>query len=135
VTRIWRCSRPITTANRPTAQQAQAIAAHPTVGADILRSVGVDDVEWLQAVEQHHERVGGKSYPTRMREPSYLATVLRYVDEFFAKISVRASRPALPLRRAAQQLHANADGRPIVEALVKEFGLYPPGTYVRPRYQ
>jgi hypothetical protein len=117
--------------HRPTAEEAQAIATHPACGAAILRSAGVDDPEWLRAVEQHHERTDGKGYPTGMRDPCRLARVLRCVDNFLAKTSARASRPALPLHHAARQLYGDADGRPIVEALVKEFGLYPPGTFVR----
>jgi hypothetical protein len=120
-----------TKGNRPTAEEAHAIAAHPILSAEILRSVGVDDAEWLQAIEQHHERVDGRGYPTGMREPCRLATVLRCVDDFFAKVSARASRPALSLRRAARELYVAPEARPIVEALIKEFGLYPPGTFVR----
>jgi HD-GYP domain-containing protein (c-di-GMP phosphodiesterase class II) len=116
---------------RPTAEQAEQIAIHPTRGAELLRDAGVCDDAWLRAVEEHHERTDGRGYPRGTREPSQLATTLRYVDEFFAKISARASRPAMPLRRAARQLHANVDGRWIIEILVSEFGLYPPGTLVR----
>jgi hypothetical protein len=115
----------------PTAKQAQAIAMHPARGAEILLDAGVRDTAWLRAVEQHHEHADGRGYPRGMCEPFHLATTLRYVDEFFAKISARASRPAMPLHRAAQQLYTNADGRLIVETLIREFGLYPPGTYVR----
>ena len=114
-----------------TAGQAAEIVMHPARSADLLRDAGVDDIAWLRAVEEHHERADGRGYPRGFLSPSHLATTLRYVDEFFAKISARASRPALPLRRAARQLYENEDGRPIVEALIKEFGLYPPGTYVR----
>jgi HD-GYP domain-containing protein (c-di-GMP phosphodiesterase class II) len=114
-----------------TPKQAQAIALHPMRGAEILRDAGVRDAAWLRAVEEHHEHPDGRGYPRGMRELSPLATTLRYVDEFFAKITARASRPAMPLQRAARQLYANADGRRIMEALIKEFGLYPPGTYVR----
>jgi hypothetical protein len=120
-----------TTQERPTAEQAEAISTHPTRGAAILRGAGVDDPEWLRAVEEHHERTNGRGYPRGMREPSHLATALRYVDEFFAKISGRASRPAMPLQRAVRQLYSNAYGRVVIDALVEEFGLYPPGTYVR----
>jgi len=116
---------------RPTAKQAQAIAMHPARGAEILLAAGVRDAAWLRAVEEHHERADGRGYPRGTSEPSQLATTLRYVDEFFAKISARASRPAMPLQRAARQLYANADGRRIIEVLIREFGLYPPGTYVR----
>ena len=120
-----------TTQGRPTAEQAEAISTHPTRGAAILRGAGVDDTEWLRAVEEHHERADGRGYPRGVREPSHLAGTLGYVDEFFARVSARASRPAMPLQRAARQLYANADGRWIIELLIKEFGLYPPGTYVR----
>jgi hypothetical protein len=115
----------------PTAKQAEAIAMHPARGAEMLRDAGVCDAAWLRAVEEHHERADGRGYPRGTHEPSELATTLRYVDEFFAKISARASRPAMPLRRAARQLYADADGRRIVDILISEFGLYPPGTYVR----
>ena len=120
-----------TSQGRPTAEQAEAVSTHPTRGAAILRGAGVDDTEWLRAVEEHHERADGRGYPRGTREPSHLATTLRYVDEFFAKVSARASRPAISLQRAARQLYANADGRWIIELLITEFGLYPPGTYVR----
>jgi hypothetical protein len=118
-------------AHRPTAREAEAIASHPARGAAMLRAAGVDDAQWLQAVEQHHERAGGGGYPGGTRDPSRLARVLRCVDHFLAKTSARASRPALPLRHAAAQLYGNGDERPIVEALIREFGLYPPGTFVR----
>jgi hypothetical protein len=116
---------------KPTAGQAEAITMHPARGAEILLDAGVRDAAWLRAVDEHHERADGRGYPRGMSEPSRPATTLRYIDEFFAKISSRASRPAMPLQRAARQLYADADGRWIVEALIKEFGLYPPGTYVR----
>jgi len=114
-----------------TAGQAEAIAMHPTRGAEMLRDAGVRDAAWLRAVAEHHEHPDGRGYPRGMRELSPLATALRYIDEFFAKISARASRPAMPLQRAARQLYSNAEGRRIIEGLVREFGLYPPGTYVR----
>lgn len=118
-------------ASKPTAVESRDIATHPTYGAKILRNAGVTDVEWLQAVEQHHERADGRGYPTAIRGPTYLATVLRYVDDFFAQTSARVSRSAMPLQQVVRLLHADANHCPIVEAVVREFGLYPPGTYVR----
>lgn len=117
--------------NRLHPDQARAISSHPVRGAEILRAAGVDDEDWLRAVEQHHERPAGKGYPHQVQEPSRLATMLRYVDSFFAKISARASRPALAMRRAARHLYGAPEGRTVVEALVRILGLYPPGTYVR----
>jgi HD-GYP domain-containing protein (c-di-GMP phosphodiesterase class II) len=116
---------------RLTAAQAEAIVTHPARGADLLREAGVTDTAWLQAVLEHHERSDGRGYPRGMLKPSAQARTLRTIDEFFAKISARASRPAMPLQRAARQLYAEPEGRAIVEALVREFGLFPPGTYVR----
>lgn len=117
--------------NRLSADDRRTVTGHPRHGAEILRCAGVDDAEWLAAVEQHHELPGGGGYPDGEPEPSRLAHVLGFVDRFFAKISARASRPAMPLRRAARELYATREGRLIVEALVREFGLYPPGTFVR----
>lgn len=62
---------------RPTADERQAIDDHPRASAEILRTAGLDDEEWLTTVEQHHEAPGGKAIRTssasRPRCPNYCA--------------------------------------------------------------
>jgi len=97
---------------------------------EMLRAGGVDDEEWLQAVAEHHERVGGGGYPAGTAEPVLTAQLLRHVDVFMAKISPRTIRAPMPTQMAARQLFQEDNGGPISAAIVKEVGFYPPGELV-----
>lgn len=114
----------------PTATQLQQIRAHPAAGAKLLRDAGVDDTAWLTAVAQHHERPDGSGYPDGLREVDELATVLRHIDVFMAKLAPRALRAPLAIQLAARQLFQEDGGGPVSAAIVKEFGIYPPGEFV-----
>ena len=114
-----------------TVDQRSAIQEHPVESADMLRAAGVADEEWLAAVEQHHEVIDGTGYPRRLTDVNELAQVLHYVDVFTAKLSARSSRVALAPNVAARDLFTGSAGHPLAAALVKEFGIYPPGCFVR----
>jgi HD-GYP domain-containing protein (c-di-GMP phosphodiesterase class II) len=116
---------------RPTAEQRIAIDAHPRRSVEMLEAAGVTDRLWLDAVEQHHERVDGSGYPLGRSDVAELAQALHYVDVFTAKLSARSSRAPLPPNQAAREIFTAASGHPLVAALVKEFGIYPPGCFVR----
>ena len=47
-----------------------------------------------------------------------------------AVASVRYS-PALPVLDAARQMFAEAKGSPLASAIIKEYGIYPPGNFVQ----
>lgn len=111
-------------------QRAQ-IRAHPEQAAERLRAAGVSDESWLQTVLEHHERQGGGGYPNNLSEVSEGAQVLRMADVFMAKISARSERPALPIQDAARQMFAEAGGSPAAAAIIKEYGIYPPGNFVQ----
>jgi len=112
------------------AQRAQ-IRAHPEQAVARLRAAGVADEAWLQTVLEHHERKGGGGYPGNLSEVSEGAELLRMADVFMAKISSRSERPALPIQDAARQLFAETGGSPGAAAIIKEYGIYPPGNYVQ----
>jgi hypothetical protein len=84
-------------------------------------------------VEQHHERPDGSGYPRRLHTVVDDALALRHADVFTAKISPRANRAALPTQQAARELFADDNGGPLAGALIKEFGIYPPGDFVKLR--
>lgn len=115
----------------PSPAQRKVIQDHPLVSAAMLRQAGLRDEVWLTTVEQHHECPGGSGYPMNVQEPLEASQVLRLLDIFSAKHSSRAGRTKLPAQKIARDLYAQSGGSPVVGALIKECGIYPPGTYVK----
>ena len=119
------------TMGRLTDSQREQIRAHPQVAVDRLRAAGVTDEAWLTAVLEHHERPGGGGYPRNLKATGDMADVLRMADVFMAKISPRTERPALSIVEAARQMFAEAKGSPMAAAIIKEYGIFPPGNFVQ----
>lgn len=111
-------------------EQRRLIRSHPTRSVQLLSEAGVTDKDWLRAVEQHHEAVDRSGYPAGIGDPSELATLLTRADVYAAKLSPRAHREPLPADRAGRELFMRDPANPVTAALVKEFGVYPPGCYV-----
>lgn len=116
---------------RPNDKERQRIHSHPTDAAQLLRKAGLTDEKWLTAVEQHHETPMGTGYPAKITQPSPMAQLLRVVDCYTAKHSPRAGRRRLASPQAARDIYTQNKGDPVAGILVKELGLYPPGSYVR----
>jgi HD-GYP domain-containing protein (c-di-GMP phosphodiesterase class II) len=116
---------------KPTPDQLAEIRSHPTRGVEILRGAGVSDPAWLETVLRHHERPDGSGYPEGVRDLGELPTALRLLDVFMAKMAPRALRPPLPPQQAARQLFQEDGGGPVSSAIIKEFGIYPPGEFVQ----
>lgn len=111
--------------------QRMVIRAHPMRSVALLRQAGVTDQDWLNAIAQHHEKPDGSGYPLGCTRISELAEALRVTDVFMAKISSRAVRPALSPQEAARQLYREDHGGALSNAIIKEFGIYPPGDFVK----
>jgi HD-GYP domain-containing protein (c-di-GMP phosphodiesterase class II) len=111
--------------------QRQAIRAHPTISVRMLELSGVTDREWLRAVAEHHETPDGKGYPAGVSEVCDTAALIRRADIYTAKLSPRASRAAMAADQAGRAMFMQDPGHPMTAALVKEFGVYPPGCLVR----
>lgn len=111
--------------------QRAAINRHPDEAVAWLRNAGLDDAEWLAAVAQHHEQPGGGGYPQNVPDPCEAAQLLRLVDIFLAKLASRGGRAGLAAPQAAKSLYTGSNGHPFAALMVKEFGLYPPGTLVK----
>lgn len=114
-----------------TALQRQVIHEHPVRCAELLQAGGVTDSTWIEAVARHHERPDGSGYPRGSTDSHELAQLLNRVDVFTAKLSGRVVRPALAADVAVRQLFAADAKSPYTAAIVKAFGLYPPGCAVR----
>jgi HD-GYP domain-containing protein (c-di-GMP phosphodiesterase class II) len=115
----------------PSDDQLDQIRAHPTQAVELLTAAGVTDALWLETVAQHHERPDGSGYPAALREVSELATVLRHIDVFMAKLAPRALRKPIGAQMAARQMFQESGGGAVPAAIIKEFGIYPPGEYVQ----
>lgn len=116
---------------RPTEAEQELINKHPLVAANLLRAAGLTDTDWLTAIEQHHEVNGGAGYPNKVTEPTEMARMLRFADTFMAKHSPRACRKTQPAHQAARYLFTQSKGDPLAALIIKEFGIYPPGSYVK----
>lgn len=114
-----------------TPEQRAQVQAHPLASEALLRARGVTDPAWLAGVAQHHESPRGDGYPTGTTEPCELSQVLRVVDIFTAKLATRASRQGLLPHQAARQLFVANPTDPVTASLIKEFGIYPPGCFVK----
>lgn len=117
-----------------TPAQREQLHAHPQAAADALARIGLDDPLWLAATLQHHERPDGKGYPAGLASPCEEAALLRLVDAFGARASPRADRRASPPAQIVRALYVEegqGPAGPLVGALVKLLGLYPPGSFVR----
>ena len=114
-----------------TPAQREAVHSHPQRSVHMLALAGISDPEWLQAVAEHHETSSGSGYPSGLRDVMPLAAVLHQCDVYTARLSPRQSREALGADRVARNLFSEHPGDPTTAALIKEFGLYPPGCFVR----
>ncbi|MGY0620189.1 HD-GYP domain-containing protein [Lysobacter sp. A378] len=116
--------------------QRLVIAGHPQAGVELLQAAGVEDPVWLAAVLQHHERIDGSGYPNRLSGDAISrgARKLAIVDIYSAMVRPRAYREAVHARHALRSLFLER-GKAVDEGLaillVREIGVFPPGTPVR----
>ncbi len=117
-----------------TQEQRDLIQAHPVRGHEMLQAAGVKDVDWLRAVLEHHEVRGGTGYPRKIQAPSQIAELVHMADVFCAKVAPRAHRKAIPPNQVAKELfleEGDNGNNPIPALMIKEIGIYPPGSYVK----
>ncbi|MFA7279503.1 MAG: HD domain-containing phosphohydrolase [Sterolibacterium sp.] len=117
-----------------TPEQREAIKNHPKSSVDILSRVGVNDSIWLQSVQDHHETPLGNGYPFGIKEVGEEATLLRTTDVFSAKVSPRLNRKQMNGAQAARVLFTDpgmTTANPFIAVLIKEVGIYPPGSFVK----
>jgi hypothetical protein len=109
-----------------TEAQRADILSHPQRSRAMLEAAGIGDKLWLSAVEHHHGAAAGSA-----AAGSELAALLARTDVYTAKLSARSNREALGADVAARMMFMHHRNDPATLALVKEFGLYPPGAQVQ----
>lgn len=121
----------VTQVSPVTTLQRAEIQSHPERSAAMLEMAGVTDNDWLEAVRQHHEEPDGTGYPRHPAKVHDVARLVHSADCFTAKLSPRIKRPPLLADAAARLQYQRAKGDTLTAAIIKEFGLYPPGCAVR----
>ncbi|OMH39725.1 HD-GYP domain-containing protein [Motiliproteus sp. MSK22-1] len=119
-----------------TESQLKFIRKHATTGRSILVKAGVKDALWLNAVEQHHERLDGSGYPNGLKEEdiSLGAKVLAIADIYAAMVRPRGDRgiktPKYAIKEVFLQRGEQLDVT-LVKNLIDILGVYPPGAWVK----
>lgn len=115
----------------PDAAQHALIEGHAQLSVDLLKSLGVSDPIWLDAVAAHHSQLPG---PLRSKTPAQrLARLIQRADMFAARLSPRLTRPPVTPAVAMQACYFD-ENKQVDEAgaaLIKAVGIYQPGAYVK----
>ncbi|HEX7644660.1 MAG TPA: hypothetical protein VF472_20855 [Burkholderiaceae bacterium] len=110
-----------------TAQQREALKDHGRRGRELLEKMGVSHGDWLRAVEEHHP----DALPPDCLQGE-MGAIIHHADVYLAKISPRAYRVAkAPNVAAREMLQGKGMSQAIAGVIIKEIGIYPPGSYVR----
>jgi len=104
---------------------------HPTRSRDILQDAGITDPDWLEAVEQHHERPDGSGYPQGLTTVNEVSQLVQCVETFVEGLGRAAGNYAVTATGLLRQMYLEAPKSIFVAALIKELGVYPPGSVVR----
>lgn len=115
--------------------QKVTIRAHPAAAVATLERLGVTDSDWLSTVAQHHELLDGSGYPAALRGEAIMlpARIVAIADKYCAMISERGYRDGVSADVALRQLltaHGPGMDTELAARLVRELGIYPPGTAV-----
>jgi HD-GYP domain-containing protein (c-di-GMP phosphodiesterase class II) len=115
--------------------QRRIIRAHPIMGADLVSRSLQADVQILEIIENHHERMDGSGYPRGKtgKDIPLLACIAGMVDTYDAMITPRPYAKARSSNEASLEL-LDCSGHQFQESLVEQFvqaiGLFPTGTLV-----
>jgi HD-GYP domain-containing protein (c-di-GMP phosphodiesterase class II) len=120
-----------------TEEQKQGIRRHPTLGVEMLEAAGVDDELWLTMVVQHHEQENGKGYPFNLagEQIAEESRLLSLTDRYSAMLMERPDREGRSAQAIIKLLYRDSRfGENLTHMrLIRELGVYPPGTFVRLR--
>lgn len=119
-----------------TQQQREALFAHPLLSSAILREAGIADELWHTLVQQHHEEWNGSGYPHGLNRHDIdaLAHLLHLADVLTSRLSPSPGHATEPAARTMAKLFQGGYGEfdpQYTALLIKEIGIYPPGSCVR----
>jgi len=117
-------------------KHVERVQNHPRNSVARLKALGVSDKSWLDAIEQHHERLDGSGYPGRLSGNAIgiPARILAITDIYSAMVRDRANRKAMLPKEALRKLMLEHKGKVderLTQVLIKEIGIFPPGVIVQ----
>ena len=126
----------LTGTGEPNSSQLMALDGHPERSVELLRATGVEDLDWLTIVGQHHERPDGNGYPLGLSNDAirWESLMLGLAERYTTCVMPHPHRPAQSTRHALREVFEDdsyADADAVVNAFIKELTVYPPGTILR----
>ena len=120
----------------PSPSQRRVIDAHAVQGKQMLEHAGVTDRDWLTMVALHHTPLGASTSDSLSDWPveKRMVKILQTVDRYTAAMSPRKSRSGRTARdsvRAVVMPDGGTQHDVVGAALMRVFGLCPPGTFVK----
>lgn len=121
----------------PTLEQL-LIRRHPLTAVGILKALGVEQPQWLEAVALHHEHHDGSGYPFGLQAEAIPlgARLISAADVYCAAVSPRGYRPGRPPHEAMRLLFMGTNrivDEDLGRLLTRTLGIYPPATLVELR--
>lgn len=115
----------------PTRDEMKIIMDHPMLASNALKSMGLNNSQWISAIEQHHEEPDGKGYPRKLtNDETYIgAKIIRLCDRYIAMTSSRRHRQPMLTTTALKSIGELISDKEIKKNLLDELGNYPPGSY------
>ncbi|MFW1676724.1 HD-GYP domain-containing protein [Pontibacter sp. JAM-7] len=119
-----------------TPEQREVIDNHPYRSREILEAKGVTELSWLDAVQQHHERIDGSGYPEGISGENLIteAKLIAITDNYTAMIRPRAYRERILHKEALRQMlqqRGSAIDSELVRLFINSIGIYSPGSMVK----
>ncbi|HAT33900.1 MAG TPA: metal-dependent phosphohydrolase [Janthinobacterium sp.] len=119
-----------------TREEMDIVRRHPTDSAELLKSAGVADEEWISCVRLHHENDDGSGYPDgkTSEEITQNARLIGLADRYCAHVSARNYRRSVLPDQALRHMFTDTEypnDALLAEQFVRQLGKYPPGTLVR----
>lgn len=119
-----------------TKEQKAEMQTHPLRSAQILRDVAISDLNWLNTVEQHHERIDGQGYGLDLVDHEIVdaAKIVGLCDIYSAMVVEKAYRDAHlanDILRVLFLSKGKEHDETLCLKLIKEMGVFPPGSFVK----
>ncbi len=120
---------------RLTAEEYEEAKRHVQHGIDILNETANIDLEVIEGIEQHHERMNGSGYPHGLlgEEIGVIGRMAGIVDTFAALTNHRPYAAAVSSYEALRNISSWAGDffhEPLVQQFVSSVGVFPVGSLI-----